>query len=103
MDNRYYKILRNSSQKDFYQATNNPEAELYEVLWDLFKTAVIEQFEIFDSNFRSRNQFRCGLGEGAIMEFFPEAPYFENRKGPDPYRNDTEAAGAHLKLSAQHM
>ena len=101
MDNRYYEILRNSSREDFYQAINNPEAELYEVLWDLFETTVIEPAEIFDSDFRSQNQFRYGLGEGAILEFFPKASYFDNRKGPDPYSNDTEAAGVHLKLSIQ--
>ncbi len=101
MDDRYYEILRSSSQEEFYQAINNSEAELYEILWGLFETAVIEPAEIFNGDFRSQNQFRYSLGEGAILEFFPGVSYFNNRKEPDPYTDDTEAAGIHLKLAIQ--
>ena len=71
MDDRYYEILRSSSQEELFHAINNPEAELYEILWGLFETAVIEPAEIFNGDFRSQNQFRYSLGEGAILEFFP--------------------------------
>jgi len=35
MDDRYYKILRSTSQEKLHRAINDPEAELYDILWDL--------------------------------------------------------------------
>ena len=101
MDNRYYQILRNASQEDFYRALNDREEELYDVLWNLFESVVIEPAEIFDGGFRDRNQFRYGIDEGVVLEFFPEISYFENRREPAPYRDGCNAAGVHLKLLIQ--
>ncbi len=70
MDNHYYEVLRNASQEDFYQAVNNPEDELYDIVWDLFETAVIEPGEIFDTDFRNQNQFRYSINSGVTLEFF---------------------------------
>ncbi|HLU99918.1 MAG TPA: hypothetical protein VKZ59_01540 [Acidobacteriota bacterium] len=99
MDTRYYQILRQSSQEDFYNAINDPEDELYDIIWDLFETTVIEAAEIFDVDFRDRNQFRYSIGSGMTLEFFPDAAYFERRIEPNPYSDDSDAAGIHLKLS----
>ena len=49
MDSRYYDLLRQASQEEFYQAINNPEGELHNILWDLFETVVIEPAELFDT------------------------------------------------------
>lgn len=104
MDDRYYEILRSTSQEDLYQAINDPEAELYDILWDLFETVVIEPAETFDSDFRNHNQFRYSIDDGAVLEFFPAVSYFKNRNEPDPYNDDVEAAGIHLRLAIQpHM
>lgn len=101
MDSRYYDILRTASQETFYQAINNPEEELYEVLWDIFETVVIEPAEIFDNDFRENNQFRYSINSSLILEFFPDISYFESRKEPDPYRDNVDAAGIHLRLAIQ--
>lgn len=101
MDNRYYELLRNATQEQFYRSINNPEDELYEIVWDLFETVVVEPGEIFDANFRDHNQFRYSIEAAARMEFFPEASYFEKRLEPNPFENGTDAAGVHLKFSIQ--
>lgn len=101
MDSRYYEILRNASQDEFYQGINNPEDELYDIIWDLFETVVIEPAEIFDPDFRDNNQFRYSINNGATLEFFPEAGYFQRRMEPDPYKDGTDAAGVHLKFAIQ--
>jgi hypothetical protein len=99
MNSRVYELLRYATQEEYYQAINDPEDELYDVLWDIFETVVIEPAEIFDSDFRDRNQFRYRIDGGATLEFFPEAAYFRKRAEPDPYRDDSDAAGIHLKFS----
>lgn len=99
MDDRYYEILRKSSQEEFYQAINDPEDELYDILWDLFETVVIEPAEIFDPEFRENNQFRYSINSGITLEFFPDVTYFQKRLEPDPYKDDADAAGIHLKFS----
>lgn len=99
MESRYYQILRQASQEDYYQAVNNPDDELYHLLWDLFEEVVIEPAEIFDSDFREHNQFRYSINSGLTLEFFPEATYFQRRVEPNPFRHDSDAAGVHLKLS----
>ncbi|MDA2938184.1 hypothetical protein MYX75_07985 [Acidobacteria bacterium AH-259-A15] len=101
MDSRYYEILRNASQEDFYRAINNPDEELYDVLWDLFETVVIEPAEIFASDFQDQNQFRYRIDAGVVLEFFPDASYFQKRDEPDPYKDNCDAAGIHLKLVIQ--
>ncbi|MBI4444641.1 MAG: hypothetical protein HY645_01925 [Acidobacteria bacterium] len=99
MENRYYELLRNASQDKFYEGVNNPEDELYDLVWDLFETVVIEPGEVFDGDFRDNNQFRYSINSGATLEFFPGPSYFLNRPGPD--RNGNDAAGIHLRLSIQ--
>lgn len=98
MDTRYYQILRQASQEEFYNSINDPEDELYDVVWDLFETVVIEPAEIFDRDFRDTNQFRYSINSGATLEFFPDAEYFRKRIEPNPFRNNSDAAGVHLKL-----
>lgn len=99
MDRRYYEILRNSTPDDFDQSVNNPEDELYDVVWDLCETVVIEPAEIFDADFRDHNQFRYSINTGATLDFFPEASYFQRRMQPDPTKEGTDSAGVHLKFS----
>lgn len=99
MDSRYYEMFRNATQEQFYQCINNPEEELYDVVWDLFESVVIQPAEIFDGDFRDHNQFRYSINSAAILEFFPEATYFRKRKAPDPYKDGTDAAGVHLKFA----
>lgn len=99
MDSRYYELLRNASQEDFYEAVNSPEHELYDVVWDLFETVVIEPAEAFDSEFGNRNQFRYSISSSLTLEFFPDSAYFERRYEPNPYRDGSDAAGVHLKFS----
>lgn len=99
MDARYYEIFRQASQEDFYNAINDPEDELYDLVWDLFETLVIEPAEIFDPEFREANQFRYSISDGAALEFFPEAGYFDKRIEPNPYRDDSDPAGVHLRFS----
>ncbi len=101
MDRHYYEILRSATQEDFYEAINSPEHELYDVLWDLFETVVIEPAELFDSEFGSRNQFRYSINSAVTLEFFPDSSYFEKRFEPNPYRDGSDAAGIHLKFSIQ--
>lgn len=104
MDSRYYEILRTTSQEEFRQAINNPEEELYDVLWDLFETVVVEPGEIFDRQFRNRNQFRYSINSRVILEFLPNTSYFPQNKRPDLHKKDSEVAGLHLKLIIQpHM
>ncbi|HXK61866.1 MAG TPA: hypothetical protein PLP42_18415 [Acidobacteriota bacterium] len=100
MHTRYYEMLRGCSQDDFYQALNDPEHELYEIVWDAFETVVIDPAEIYDPDFREVNQFRYRIGESsATLEFFPNQTYFMGRPGPDPYRDNSDSAGIHLKFS----
>lgn len=100
MHTRYYEMLRSCSQDDFYQALNDPEHELYEILWNAFETVVIEPAEIYDPGFRDLNQFRYRIGESsATLEFFPNEAYFIGRPEPDPYHDNSDAAGVHLKFS----
>ncbi|MGH9341714.1 MAG: hypothetical protein ACRD1R_19540 [Acidobacteriota bacterium] len=99
MDSRYYDILRQASQEEFYQAINQPEDELYDLLWDLFENVVIEPAEIFDPDFREKNQFRYSIDSVVTLEFFPDQPYYQERTEPDPYQDGSDAAGIHLKFS----
>lgn len=99
MDNRYYEMLRNAAQDDFHRSINSPEDELYDVVWDLFETVVVEPAEIFDADFRDNNQFRYSINAGATLEFFPKVAYFQGRIRPNPYKHGTDAAGVHLKFS----
>jgi len=99
MDARYYEILRLASQEDLYNSINDPEDELYDIIWDLFEKVVIEPAEIFDSDFRDRNQFRYSIDSQTTLEFFPDPEYFRKRLGPNPYKDDADAAGIHLKFS----
>ncbi len=98
IDQRYYEILRHASQDAYYQAINDPEDDLYGVLWDLFEAVVIEPGEIFDGDFREQNQFRYSINSSVTLEFFPCPAYFQERMEPDPYRDDADAAGVHLKF-----
>ncbi len=99
MDSRYYEILRQASQEDLYNSINDPEDELYDIIWDLFEKVVIEPAEIFDSDFRDRNQFRYSINSRTTLEFFPDPEYFRKRLEPNPYKDDSDAAGIHLKFS----
>ena len=99
MDTRYYEVFRRASQEAFYQAVNNPEDELYDIVWDLFETAVIEPGEIFDNDFRNQNQFRYSINSGVTLEFFPGPSYFRRRVEPNPYEDDSDAAGIHMQFS----
>lgn len=100
MQRRYYDIIRSASQDDFYQAINEPEHELYDLLWGAFDSVIIEPAEIFDPDFRDLNQFRYRIDEACVtMEFFPNEAYFIGRGEPDPFRDDVDAAGVHLKFS----
>jgi hypothetical protein len=101
MDARYYRLLRDSTPEDYYNAINDPEDELYDIVWDLFEKLVIEPAEIFDDDFRDSNQFRFSIDGSAILEFFPDSPYFERRIDPNPYEDDCDAAGVHLQFSIQ--
>ena len=100
MRTRYYEMFRKASQDDFYRAINDTDSELYDVLWSAFDTLVIEPAEVYDPDFRDLNQFRYRIGEGFVtLEFFPSEDYFLMRPGPDPYKDDSDSAGIHLKLS----
>lgn len=99
MDDRYYEILRFSSQDEYYNAINDPEDELYDLLWDLFEKLVIEPAEVFDPDFRENNQFRYSIDSEVILEFFPEEEYFRKRVEPNPYRDESDAAGIHLQFA----
>ena len=99
MDSRYYEILRQATQEDFFSAINDPEDEMYDIVWDLFETVVIEPAEIFDKEFREQNQFRYSINSGVTLEFFPEASYFERRIEPNPFKDDSDPAGIHLKFA----
>lgn len=99
MDQRYYQLLRTASEEEFQQGITNPEDELYDIVWDLFETVVVEPGEVFDPEFREHNQFRYFINGGASLEFFPEASYFKRRVEPDPNREDGQSAGLHLTFS----
>ena len=99
MERRYYEILRNATQEEYYEAINSPDHELYDVLWDLFETVVIEPAEVFDPDFNNHNQFRYSINSEVTLEFFPDSDYFAKRFEPNPYRDGTDAAGIHLKFS----
>lgn len=99
MDSHYYDQLRTATQDEFYEAVNDPDHELYDILWDVFESVVIEPAEIFDEEFGSRNQFRYSIDSEVTMEFFPDSSYFEKRLGPSPYKDGSDAAGIHLKFS----
>lgn len=98
MDVRFYRLLREAQAEDFYDAINDPEDELYDVLWDLFEKVVIEPGEVFDEAFRDHNQFRFSIDASAVMEFFPHSDYYGGRAESNPYVDDGEAAGIHLRL-----
>ena len=83
MDRHYYEQLRDASEDDFEAAINTPEHALYDILWDLFETVVIEPAEVFDSDFDSHNRFRYIVDAQVTMEFLPDINYFEKRLGPD--------------------
>lgn len=99
MDSRYYQLLRSATQEELHQAITDPEDELYDIIWDLFETVVIEPAEIFDVDFRDRNQFRYSIDAGATLEFFPDPSFFQKRIEPNPYQDESDAAGIHLKFS----
>jgi hypothetical protein len=99
MDNLYYDLLRQADQDRFYNAINNSDDDLYDLLWDLFEKVVIESGEIYDLDFRENNQFRYTIEQSATLEFFPESGYFRKRVGANPFRNDSEEAGIHLQFS----
>ncbi len=99
MEMQYYQSLRRASREDFYEAINSPDHELYEVLWDLFETVVIEPAEVFDSDFGKRNEYRSSIGSVVTLEFFPSASYFRARSENNPYLDGGEPAGIHLRLS----
>jgi hypothetical protein len=99
MDARYYEILRQASQEDLYNSINDPEDELYDIIWDLFEKVVIEPAEIFEPDFRDRNQFRYSIELRTTLEFFPDPAYFRKRLEPNPYKDDSDAAGIHLRFS----
>ena len=99
MDARYYEILRQASQEDLYNSINDPEDELYDIIWDLFEKVVIEPAEVYDSDFRDRNQFRYSIDSRTTLEFFPDPAYFRKRLEPNPYKDDSDAAGIHLRFS----
>ncbi len=100
MNRSFYDSLRRASQQDLYRAVNDPDDELYDIVWDLFESVVIEPAEVFDQDFRDLNQFRYRISSSvATLEFFPDRTYFVDRLEPNPYRDDSDAAGLHLKLS----
>lgn len=99
MERRYYEILRSAGQEEYYEAINSPDHELYDVLWDLFETVVIEPAEVFDADFNNHNQFRYSINSRVVLEFFPDSEYFSQRFEPNPYRDGADAAGIHLKFS----
>ncbi len=99
MDARYYRILRRATQEEFYSSINDPDDELYDILWDLFERLVIEPGEIFDPDFSDNNQFRYSINSSATLEFFPDSRYFQKRIDPNPYEDDSDAAGIHLQFS----
>ena len=101
MDQHYYDQLRSASQEEFYEAINSPEHELYDILWDLFETVVIEPSEVYDPDFGNHNQFRYSIGNSVTMEFFPDSAYFERRLESNPYRDGGDAAGIHLRFTIQ--
>lgn len=101
MDARFYRLLREASAEEFYNAINDPEDSLYDVIWDLFEKVVIEPGEVFDDDFRDHNQFRFSIDSEVVMEFFPDAGYFASRADSNPYHDDAEAAGIHLRLRLQ--
>jgi hypothetical protein len=98
MDARYYQMLRQATQEEFYNSINDPEDELYDIIWDLFEKLVIEPAEIFDANFRDSNQFRYSINSLTVLEFFPSSDYFRKRLEPNPYEDDADAAGIHLQF-----
>jgi hypothetical protein len=99
MDNHYYQLLRTATQEEYYEAINDPEHDLYDVVWDLFESVVIEPGEIFDPDFGNKNQFRYSIGPSVTLEFFPDSSYFEKRFESNPYRDDSDPAGIHLQFS----
>jgi hypothetical protein len=99
MDARYYRIFRRATQEEFYNSINDPDDELYDILWDLFERLVIEPGEVFDPDFSDNNQFRYNIDSSATLEFFPDSRYFEKRIDPNPYEDDSDAAGVHLQFS----
>ena len=100
MNRSFYDTLRRASQQELYGAINDPEDELYDLVWDLFESVVIEPAEVFDPDFRDLNQFRYRITSTvATLEFFPDRTYFADRQEPNPYKDDSDAAGLHLKLS----
>lgn len=99
MDERFYSVFRQATQEELYQAVRDPENELYDIVWDLFETVVIEPAELFDPDFREENQFRYHISGRATLEFFPCEGYFEKRIEPNPFRDEADPAGIHLKFS----
>lgn len=99
MENRYYVQLRQAGPEEFYRSINDPEDQLYDIIWDLFERLVIEPGEVFDNDFSETNQFRYAIASTATMEFFPNSGYFEKRLDPSPYEDDSDAAGIHLQFS----
>lgn len=99
MERQYYQRLRRATQEDYYEAINSPDHELYDLLWDLFETVVIEPAEVFDAEFGKRNQFRYSIGSVVTLEFFPDVSYFEARCDVNPYKDGDDPAGIHLKFS----
>jgi hypothetical protein len=100
MNELYYTILRAASSDRFHDAINNRKDELYEVVWDLFETVVIEPAELFEPDFRDQNQFCYRVGNnGAALAFSPVRETASEDGEADQGGAAPEASGIRLELS----
>ena len=50
------------------------------------------------ATFENRISSAYSINSSVTLEFFPCPAYFQERIEPDPYRDDADAAGVHLKF-----
>lgn len=98
MDWRYYEMLRCSGSDEFDSAINDPEDELYGIVWGLFERLVIDPAEIIKAGFCGENRFRYSISSEPILEFIPEDAYFTKRLAPAPADEESGPAGIHLQF-----
>ena len=82
MDDRYYEILRSSSQEEFYQAINNPEAELYEILWVYSKLQSLSPLKYSTVIFAAKTSSDTVSAKRQFWNFSREFPTLTTEKNP---------------------
>jgi|GEM_PF-1859553 hypothetical protein len=98
MDLHVYRALRAAQPSDLLRAVNDPEEDLYEVVWNLFDELVVEPAEVFDTDFGEKNQFRLVANRHFVMEFLPHAVYYSRRFLLNPVETASEQGGLQLQL-----